>query len=76
MGWVQSSGLGDLGTPHPRASPSASQCFPVLPSAPGARAGADAGAPQRCSASCSPTWRAAWLEGTALMESPMTGTLS
>lgn len=53
-----------------------SQYFPVLPSAPGARAGADAGAPQRCSASCSPTWRAAWLEGTALMESLMMGTLS
>lgn len=31
MGWVQSSGLGDLGTPHPSASPSTSQCFPVLP---------------------------------------------
>lgn len=53
-----------------------SQYFPVLPSAPGAGAGVDAGAPQRCSASCSPTWRVAWLGGTALTESPMTGTPS
>jgi len=50
---------------------------PVLPVLPVPGAGILMPAPpQRCSASCSPTWRAAWPGVTAPTGRPMTGTMS
>lgn len=74
---------GGLRAPRYAGPPRLSQCRvapwrdPSAPSAPSARSGVlTRVSPQRCSASCSPTWRVAWPGVTAPTGRPMTGSTS
>lgn len=70
------AGWGHRGALVPPASPSAMWLCGETPMLPVPGAGLMLVPPQRCSASCSPTWRAAWPGVTAPTGSPTTGTTS